>query len=192
MDDSPSPQTSQSTELQTRTEWFTSTPDPWVEIARLAHGGDRTHASTVSREILSAEPAHQAAMEQRLIAVLADPELTGAGRLFVCRMLAWIGTAACVPAVAPLLESDRTADVARLALDEIRDATVDAAYRSALDKLHGSAKAGLIGSIGLRGDRAAAEALAAIAENAKEAEVVRVAARRALERIEATGAEVGR
>jgi hypothetical protein len=171
------------TDPEQRTNWFTATPDPWREIARLSFGGDRTFASTVERMIVSAEPAQRPAMEKKLLAALGEPELTGAGRLFICRMLGLVGSAACVPAVEPLLRSDRTADVARLALDPIWDPAVDEAYRGALGSLHGSARAGLIGSIGLRGDANAVEALTAIATNSGESPMVRTAAQRAVKRI---------
>jgi hypothetical protein len=171
------------TDPDARNAWFAATPDPWREIVRLAFGGDRTFASTVERMVVSAEPAQRPAMETKLIAALQDPALTGAGRLFVCRMLGLIGSAACVPAVAPLLHDDRTADVARMALDPIDEASVDEAYLSALADLHGSARAGLIGSIGLRGNTRAVEALTAIATNAGESPRVRAAAERAVKRI---------
>jgi|GEM_PF-952068 len=177
---------------QQRTAWFTGTVDPWEEIVRMSHGGDRSYATVVERQVTSAEPAQHAALEQKLIAVLEHPELTGAGRLFVCRMLGLIGSAACVPAVARLLESDRTADHARLALDGIAEASVNAAYRGALGKLHGAVKAGLIGSIAMRGDGEALGVLNAIAKDARESAVVKTAAERAVQRLErlAQGEEV--
>jgi hypothetical protein len=171
------------TDPDQRSAWFGATPDPWREIVQLSFGGDRTFASTVERMIVSAEPAQRPAMEKKLIEALGAPELTGAGRLFICRMLGLVGSAACLPAVAPLLGDDRTADVARMALDPIWDPSVDEAYRSALGSLHGSARAGLIGSIGLRGDGKAVEALTAIATNSGESAVVRAAAERAVKRI---------
>ncbi len=150
----------------------------------MSHGGDRSHASALERRVTSAEPAQHRELEQRLIAVLERPELTGAGRLFVCRMLALVGSAACVPVVARLLESERTADNARVALDGIADASVDAAYRRALDALRGAAKAGLIGSMAMRGDRAALGALSEIAKDARESSMVKTAAERAVQRLE--------
>lgn len=187
--DPPLAEAAERTEVQKRNAWFTSTPDPWREIVRLAHGGDRTFASTVSRMVTSAEPAQHAAMEQKLLEALASAELSGAARNFICRMLGLIGSAACVPAVAPLLHDHRTADVARVALDGIEDSRVDDAYRAALDSLTGSAKAGLIGSMGLRGDRQAVPALMAVVANVAESATVRVAAQRALERIAAGAAQ---
>lgn len=166
-------------------ERFTATPDPWSELATLEPGADRTFASTVRSMVMNAEPAQRPAMETKLLAVLAQPGITATGRMVVCRMLAPIGSAKCVPAVAPLLQDPRTVDAARYALDEIDDAAVDEAYRTALDKVTGPAKAGLIGSIGLRGDRKALAALAAIQGNATEPSVVRTAAARAVERLNA-------
>lgn len=183
---SPAPaQAAAAVDTQERDNWFTATPDPWVEIVSLRHDGDRTYASTVNRMITSAEPAQHATMEGKLVEALAQPNLTDAGRQFVCRMLGLIGTPACVPAVAPLLEQDRMADDARLALDGIRDPAVDQAYRAALARLTGRAKSGLIGSIALRGDREALAPLTAIALDPAEPTEVRTIAERAVERISA-------
>jgi hypothetical protein len=168
-----------------RNEWFTTSPDPWQEIVGLEHEGDRTFASTVNRMVVSAEPAQHAAMEAKLIGALAQPGLTEAGRLFICRMLGLIGSVACVPAVTPLLGDDRTAHAARIALDGIEDASVDAAYRSALGKLSGAAKAGLIGSIARRRDPEAVHALTAIAMDTAEDKDVRASAERAVEQLSA-------
>ena len=88
-----------------------------------------------------------------------------------------------MPALAPLLATEKTADAARYALDEIRDPAVDELYRATLPKLRGAAKAGLIGSIALRGDPQAAAALAAIAKDAHEPADVRAVAARAADRL---------
>src|SRR5262249_39785013 len=74
-----------------------------------------------------------------------------------------------------------TADEARLALQAIPSPAVDEAFRAALPRLSGAAKAGLIGSIGARRDRGALEALASCA--ASRAEVVARAAISALGRL---------
>lgn len=166
-------------------ERFTATPDPWTEIVRLDHGTDRTFGSTVRAMVMNAEPAQRPAMETKLIAVLARPEATDVARLFACRMLALIGSAKAVPALSALLADAKTADAARYALDAIDDPAADDALRGALEKLSGPAKAGLIGSIALRGDAKAIPALAAIKARAAEPAVVRTAATRALERLNA-------
>lgn len=168
---------------QNRNDWFTATPDPWQEIVALEYAGDRTFASTVQRMVMSAEPVEHPRMEAKLLEALAHPSLTDAGRLFVCRMLGLIGTAKCVPAVAPLLADERTAHAARIALDGVADASADAAYRAALEKTSGAAKGGLIGSIARRGDVGAVSALTAIATNPAESDEVRAIAARAVEQL---------
>lgn len=170
-------------ELQARERRFTASPDPWQEIVRLEHGGDRTFASTVQQMVLNAEPAQRGELEAMLLTALAQPELTDAGRQFVCRMLGWIGSEAAVPGLAPLLENEKTADDARLALDGIDHPTVDAAYRSALERLRGRARVGLIGSLARRGDHTALEPLTAIAIDPGETAEVREAAERAVEHL---------
>lgn len=166
-------------------ERFTATPDPWAEIVRLDHGTDRTFGSTVRAMVMNAEPAQRPAMETKLLAALARPEATDVARLFACRMLALIGSAKAVPALTALLADAKTADAARYALDAIDDPAAGDALRGALEKLSGPAKAGLIGSIALRGDAKAIPALAAIKARASEPAVVRTAATRALERLNA-------
>lgn len=175
----------QKSEFRDYEEWFVGTPDPWKEIVRLDYGTDRTFGSTVRAMVLNAEPAQRPAMEAKLLEALAHPEVTDVGRMFVCRMLALIGSGKSVPALSALLENPKTIDAARYALDVIDDPAVDDAYRAALGKMSGGAKAGLIGSIALRGDVKAAGALAAIKVANGEPEVVRTAATRALERLQA-------
>jgi hypothetical protein len=167
---------------------FTASPEPWDEIATLEPGRDRTFASIIRSVVINAEPAQRPAVEAKLLGVLGNAKCTSEGRMFVCRMLALIGSAKSVPALAPLLTAAATADVARYALDAIPDRAVDAEYRAALPKLRGAAKAGLIGSIGLRGDREAAAPLGAIASDASESADVRAAAKRAIERLNTSAA----
>jgi hypothetical protein len=166
-------------------EYFVASPDPWVEIVKLEHGGDRTFASTVRAMVTNAEPAQRPGMEDKLLAALAKPELTEVGRMFVCRMLALIGTAKSVPALAALLGDAKAADAARYALDAIEDPAAVEACRAALGKVTGVAKAGLIGSLALRGDKGSIAALQAIQAAADEPAVVKTAAARGLERLTA-------
>lgn len=164
-------------------ERFTASPDPWTETLRLEPGADRTHASTIRTMVLNAEPAQRPVLEQKLLAVLGNGAATAAARDFACRQLALIGSEKCVAAVAPLLRSAATADLARYALDPLPYPSVDEAYRAALGTLSGAAKAGLIGSIALRGDRSALPALTALRDAPAEAPEVRTAAQRAVARL---------
>lgn len=166
-------------------ESFTATPDPWVEITKLDHGGDRTFASTVRSMVTNAEPAQRPGMEAKLLAALAKPECTPAGARFVCQMLALIGGEKSVPVLAARLADPQTADDARYALEPMPGAAVDDALRTALEKLTGAPKAGLISTLALRGDRKSVSALSAIQNNASETAEVRAAATRAVERLNA-------
>lgn len=181
--DVPAPTSLDQPEIAARENWFINTADPWTQIALLQFGGDRTFATDAEQVIRHAQPHQHAQLEKKLLYVLARPELTEAGRAFVCRMLGLIGSTACVPAVSRLLNENETADVARLALDHIADQSVDEAYRTALSKLTGRPKAGLIGSLALRGAADLTAALQHIAADASERPEVRRAANRALTRI---------
>jgi len=173
-------------EAEQREDWFVTTANPWDEIVSLEFGGDRTYATTIERMVVNADSTQHPALEKELLTALARAELRPAGRLFICRMLALIGSATAVPALKPLLNDNATADVARLALDGIDAPSVNETYRAALDKLTGAPKAGLIGSIAVRGDVQALDLLRAIAAAPAEAKDVRTAATRAVERLETT------
>jgi hypothetical protein len=168
-----------------REAWLTDTLDPWTQIALLEQGGDRSFASAVEHTVRNAQPEQHAALEAKLLGAFSRPELTEAGRLFICQMLGLIGSTVCVPQVSPLLSDNRTADVARLALDAIADLGLDAVYRAALGRLSGRPKAGVIGSIAHRGDVQAMSLLQHIAIDPTETAEVRRAADRAVERLAA-------
>lgn len=168
---------------QRRDEWFTASPDPWVEIPRLEFGGDRTFASNVQQMILHAEDSQRPELEAKLLQAAEQRGLTAAGRQFVCRMLAWVGSPVCVPILARWLERNETEDDARLALDAIAGTEVSEVYRQALPKLSGRALAGLIGSIAARGDVLAVEAITAIAIDRQQPDEIRAAAERAVEHL---------
>lgn len=169
--------------LHSRTEWFATTTDPWEAIGRLEFGGDRTHASTIERIVLDAEPEQRPVIEGRLIAVLGRKELTPAGRRFVCRMLGWIGSVACLPAVEPMLSDPLSSDDARLALDGIAGAAVTAAYCGALDRVSGPVRLGLIGSLARRRDAGAVAVLRALAADPTQETEAREAADAAAQQI---------
>ncbi|MDO8539185.1 MAG: hypothetical protein Q7S40_01995 [Opitutaceae bacterium] len=166
-------------------ESFVATPDPWTEISKLEHGSDRSFASTVRSIVMNAEPAQRPGFETKLLAALERPGCTDVGARFIGEMLALIGGAKTVAALAPRLHQPKTADNARYALEPIAEPAVDEAFRAALGQLGGPPKIGLIGSIALRGDRAAVPALAAIQKNPAEPAAAREAAGRALERLNA-------
>jgi len=168
-------------DVKDREAWFTSSPDPWVQIALLEFGGDRTFATTVHRMIVHGERDQQPVMEAKLMQALGHPNLTPAGRQFICRMLGLIGSSACIPAVAPLLQNDASVDSARMALDFVPDASINTLYRQALNTASVRAKGGLIGSIAARGDAQSIDALTAIAVDTSQSREIRAQAERAVE-----------
>jgi hypothetical protein len=124
--------------------------DPWEECALLEYGADRSYAWTVRTQVIATPPDGRARIEDRLIQACATPGRTDAGLAFVCQMLALVGTAKCVPTLAPLLRDAKTVEPARYALEAIPGPEADAALHEALGALSGAAKAGVIGSIAAR------------------------------------------
>jgi hypothetical protein len=165
-----------------------NTPDPWDQCARLEYGADRSFAWSVREQVIATPPDGRGRIEEKLLSALAASGRTDAGLAFVCQMLAMVGSTKSVPALAPLLRDAKTADSARYALERIAGPEADAAFRDALPTLTGNLKAGLIGSIGVRGDVAANSALTAVKDDAKEPAVVREAATHALARLATTKA----
>lgn len=159
------------------------TPDPWDQCARLEYGADRSFAWSVREQVIATPPEGRERAEEKLLSALAVSGRTDAGLAFICQMLAMVASAKSVPALAPLLRDAQTADSARYALERIVGPDADTAFRDALGALTGTVKAGLIGSIGVRGDAAAKSALAALKDDAKEPAVVREAATHALARL---------
>jgi HEAT repeat protein len=89
--------------------------------------------------------------ERALIQVLqsdAPPDQ----KAITCKKLAIYGTDEAVPALAPLLEDERLASWARIALEAIPGSAPDEALREAAGKLHGTLLVGVINSIGVRRD----------------------------------------
>lgn len=163
-----------------------ATPDPWEACAKIDYGSDRSLAWSVREQVIAVPPDGRAKAEDRLLKALALPGVTDAGRAFVCQMLALIGSARSVPALAPLVRDARTADAARYALEAIPGPEASAALRDALAALSGPVKAGLIGSLAARRDQAAKPALAALKADAAEPALVREAAARALDTLGAS------
>jgi hypothetical protein len=95
--------------------------------------------------------AARAALEQRLAGYLG-PASSSVARSFVCRELAIIGSAASVPALAPLLLEDELSVFARQALERIPGPEADKALRDATAKSRGRTRIGIINSVAVRRD----------------------------------------
>lgn len=100
-----------------------------------------------------------AAEEQDLIAMLQST--AGASQKWAaCQKLRVIGTARCVPALAALLGDERASHAARNTLEALPFPEAGAALRKALGGSSGVTKAGIIDSLGWRGENAAVPLLA--------------------------------
>ena len=83
-----------------------------------------------------------------------------ADKAAACRQLARVATKESVPVLAGLLGDEKLSHMARYALETIRDPSVDDALRDALSKVRGRPLLGVIGSLGVRRDVRAVDALA--------------------------------
>jgi HEAT repeat protein len=108
-------------------------------------------------QLVSASPSSR---EQALLGILSsDPGLES--RSAACDDLRRIGTSSAVPALTVLLNDHHLSAPARSALEAIPGPEATKALVSALPTTWGVMKAGLIDSLGTRGDPSAASALAA-------------------------------
>ena len=98
--------------------------------------------------------------EGELLAILKTPDSTVFQKNVACRRLAVIGTRQAVPVLAAMLTDERLAHYARYALKPIPDPAVDDALRAAMPRLKGNLLAGVLDTIGHRGDTKAAEPVA--------------------------------
>ncbi|MBN2271998.1 MAG: HEAT repeat domain-containing protein [Sedimentisphaerales bacterium] len=101
-----------------------------------------------------------ASKQDELIAVLKSGDATRKEKADACRLLSSIATKEAVPALAALLGDEEMNHMARYALEPIKDPSVDDALLDALGKLQGKPLVGVIGSIGVRGERRAVKPLA--------------------------------
>lgn len=116
-----------------------------------------------------------AADEAQLIAVLQS-DAGQKEKADACRELAHVGTRRAVPALAALLGDEKLSHMARYALEPNPDPAASAALRDALSKVKGRPLLGVIGSLGVRRDAKAVDALAGLLASA-DSDTARAAAR---------------
>jgi len=127
---------------------------------------------------LSAQTVPPKADEGKLLAVLKSSDATHKEKVDAFRGLALIATEKSIPTLASFLGDEKLSHMARYALEPIKDPAVDEAFREALGKLKGMPLVGVIGSVGVRRDAKAVEALSKMLRDANA--VVAQAAARAL------------
>ena len=125
---------------------------------------------------LSAQTVPPKADEGKLIAVLKSSDATHKEKVDACRGLALIATEKSIAPLVALLSDEKLSHMARYALETIKDPAVDEAFRDALGKLKGSPLVGVIGSVGVRRDARAVDALAKMLKDSDPV-VVQAAAR---------------
>ena len=144
--------------------------DPYTQMLTYDFGQSRAAMSAIEAEIRKSSPAGHKAIEAKLIKALQSPKATFACKQFICRMLRRIGSAGSVPALAKLLTDEKLSHMGRFALQGMEADQAGAALRDALGKVKGKLQAGVIGSIGARGDAKAVAELAKLVAD-KDAEV---------------------
>jgi HEAT repeat protein len=125
--------------------------------------------------LLAATAVPAVAQEAKLIAVLKS-SATQEEKSAACRLLARIATKKSVPTLAVLLGDEKLSHMARYAMEGIPDPSVGDALRDALGKLQGRPLMGVIGSLGVRRDAKAVDAIAKLLTGA-DAAVAQAAAR---------------
>ena len=125
--------------------------------------------------LLAATPAASIAQEAELLAVLKS-DAPQKDKADACRELTKVATKEAVPTLAALLGDEKLAHMARNALEPLPDPSADAALREALGKVQGRLLMGVIGSLGVRRDNQAVEAIAKLLAD-PDAAIARSAAR---------------
>jgi HEAT repeat protein len=119
-------------------------------------------------------PAASPERERELLAVLRS-DAPPAEKALACKNLAVHGSVESVPDLAKLLADAELASWARIPLEVIPGAAVDAALRKSVDSLSGKLLVGAINSIGVRRDSEASDVLAGRLQD-KDPEVAEAAA----------------
>jgi len=130
---------------------------------------------TLAALVLGTAAAAAVAGEAELLAVLKS-DATREQKSDACRQLAPIATQQSVSTLAALLGDEQLSHMARHALETIPDPSVDAALREALAKVSGRPLLGVIGSLGVRRDARAVDAIARLLAN-PDSQLAQAAAR---------------
>lgn len=142
--------------------------DPYAGLAKFSFGQSREPLARIEEQIRKTAPSEYKAIEARLLPILKDAQTPKDAKRYICRWLAVVGSADCVPAVAELLTDPDLSHPARMALEPLAVPEASAALRAALPKLQGKLLVGVIGSIGVRRDAQAVAPLTKYVNDADE------------------------
>ncbi|HNQ90155.1 MAG TPA: HEAT repeat domain-containing protein [Verrucomicrobiota bacterium] len=139
--------------------------DPYAALARYRFSDSRQPLAEIEEQIRKSPAAGYRAFETRFIELLRAPDTTADAKRFICRKLALVGSAECVPVLAPLLTDNALSHPARMALETLPAPEASAALRNALPTVTGKLRAGVIASLGARRDPEAVSALEPLAKD---------------------------
>jgi HEAT repeat protein len=135
-------------------------------LASLGYAGSQKALERLDREIAAAgrDPARLSVVVSNLAGVLRQPGVTLAARQAISQRLgqllvSGVDDGAALAALAPMLSDPELVNVARLALEPVKGATVDALFMRALEGAGGSLRLALVQSVGNRRIEAAVPAL---------------------------------
>ena len=149
--------------------------EAFASLKTYTWGSPRTALKPIEEAVNAAHK--DAAALKKLEAQLAAILKTNAPRAakdYVCRKLSIIATAASVPALAGLLADKELSHMGRFALERMPCPEAIEAIRTALGKVDGILKAGMINSLGARRDAESVTAIAAVLGHADK-QIVRSA-----------------
>ena len=128
--------------------------DPaFVALPKWEWGQDQAPLAAINAAVALAhkDASLRLDLEKRLVALLQG-QGTRAAKDFTCRTLSLVGGAASVPVLGSLLSDPDLSHMARYALERNPDVSASQVLREALPKATGQIKAGMINSLGERGD----------------------------------------
>lgn len=136
---------------------------PFAALAAFDWGGDANALAPIDAAVVAAhgDAALTAELERRFAGVLGS-QATLAAKQYACRKLALIGTAASVPALAPLLTVKEQSHMARFALERFAAPEAAEALRKALGAVQGDLAIGMLSALAARRDVASVPAIAAL------------------------------
>jgi len=135
-----------------------------AEFAKYTDDGSAVAAKAIEDAVYraSGDPKARAALAAKLIALIESRAATAEAKNFTCQLLPLVADAAAVKPLVALMGDPKTADAARGSLQKLSAPEAAKALRDAMGKASGSAKVGLINSIGARQDAEAVGALKAL------------------------------
>ena len=144
----------------------------WQAMARYEYGQDVKPLLAIDREMIAVinGPEKRKAFVAHLASSLADPKTALSAKQFICQKLQTVGTPDQVPLLAKMLDDAATAEMARMALEQIPGEESLDVLRAGLKKYQGRLLVGLINSLAMRRDAASIPTLKTLADD-KNAEV---------------------